>query len=57
MVGGCFNWPPPVFKGLKLQTEEAICKAKMGNWRTEWGKCGELGWECEEWDVDAGAGN
>ena len=29
----------------------------MGNWRTEWKKCGEEGWECEEWDGNAGAEN
>ena len=29
----------------------------MGNWETEWGKSGEKGWECKEWDGNAGSGN
>ena len=32
-------------------------KAQLGNWGTEWGKCGEQEWECEEWDGNAVAGN
>ena len=32
-------------------------KVKIGNWETEWVKCGEQAWECEEWDGNAGAGN
>ena len=31
-------------------------KAQLGNWETEWGKCGEQEWECEEWDGNAVAG-
>ena len=30
-------------------------KAGMGNWGTEWGECGEWGWECREWDENAGS--
>ena len=29
----------------------------MGNWRMEWGKCGEQGWENKEWDGNTGAEN
>ena len=32
-------------------------KAKMENWRTEWGKCGKQGWECKEWDGNVDAEN
>ena len=34
-----------------------FAEADMGNWRTEWGKCVEWGWECEELNENAGAGN
>ena len=30
---------------------------KIGNWETEWGKCWEQAWECEEWNGSAGAEN
>ena len=34
-----------------------VVKSQLGNWGTEWGKCGEQEWECEEWDGNAVAGN
>ena len=33
-----------------------VVKAQLGDWGTEWGKCGEQEWECEEWDGNAVAG-
>ena len=30
---------------------------KIGNWETEWAKCWEQAWECEEWNGSAGAEN
>ena len=29
----------------------------MGNWKTEWGKCREEGWEWDECDGNAGGEN